>query len=216
MGLNKNNNNGKFLGITNGKISLRVPEGTEGAVERETKNGDTVYEEYFDSVSGYIVGGGVERKKIGDNTIEQVTVKIKDSDGDHFTLNIPWASRVRDSFIKVLPNLDVSKQVEIVVFPSKNAKDKGRPVLIVKQDGSKVDWAYSRTEPNGLPQPTKRTVKGIETWDFSIVEDWLWSKGEEFFSQFDGDEPPVGQDESVDEESGEETQSRSGSDDIPF
>ena len=215
MGLNKNKSSGKFLGITNGKISLRVPEGTDGAVERETKNGDIVYEEYFDSVSGYIVGGGVERKKIGDNTIEQVTVKIKDSDGDHFTLNIPWASRMRDSFIKVLPNLDISKQVEIVVFPSKNAKDKGRPVLIVKQGGSKVDWAYSRENSNGLPQPTKRTVKGVETWDFSIVEDWLWSKGVEFFEQFDGDEAPEGQDESVDVEP-EKNTSNASSGDTPF
>ena len=216
MGLNKNKSSGKFLGITNGKISLRVPEGTEGAVERKItkgKNeGTSVFEVFFDSVDGYIVGGKVERKEVGDAIIESIVVKIKDG-LETFNLNIPWNSRIRDSFVKVLPNLDVSKKVEIVVFPDK--KDKN-PVLLVKQGGERLDWYYTRETPNSLPQPEKKTVKGAVKWDFSSTEDFLWQKTEEFFEQFESDEAPEGQDESVDVEQEEETQSHSGSGDTPF
>ena len=222
MGLNKSTNNGKFLGITNGRISLRVPEGTDGAVERKItqgKNeGKSVHEIFFDSVSGYIVGGKLERKEFGQSVIESIVVKVKDGK-EVFNLNIPWNSRMRDAFCKVVPNIDVEKPVEIVVFPSKKSGEEGVAVLLVKQEGEKLDWHYTRDHPNGLPQPEKKKVKGVDKWDFTEVEDFLWSKTEEFFEQFGGDEKPAHQEAASDEYEEDEEPTEVEEDDesqVPF
>lgn len=217
MGLKKGQNNGKFLGVTNGKISLRVPEGTEGAAERKitrgVNEGKSVYELFFDSVDGYIIGGEVSRKELNGTVIESIVIKIKDGK-EIFNLNIPWGSKMRDSFIKVLPNLDVSKRVEIVVFPDKTDKS---AVLLVKQDGESLPWFYTRETPNGLPQPTKKTVKGVEKWDFSDVETFLWQKGEEFFDQFKNGSPESQEEVDEGEYQSEESFGDSSDDeDIPF
>ena len=47
MGLNRDTNTGKFLGVTNGRISLRVPEGTDGAKERKITQGKTKARAYM-------------------------------------------------------------------------------------------------------------------------------------------------------------------------
>ncbi len=212
MGLNKNKGNGKFLGVTNARISLRVPEGTEGAVERKItrgKNeGKSVYELMFDSIDGYIVGGKVERKEIGGAVIESIVLKIKDG-SEIFNLNIPWGSKMRDALVKSLPNIDVTKPVEVVVFPDKEDKS---AVLLLKQSGENVKWHYTKDNPNGLPQPVQKTVKGVKKWDFSETETFLWNAAEEWFEQFQGDEAPEQQEE-VDEYQGTDD---SGDEDIPF
>lgn len=216
MGLKKGQNNGKFLGVTNGRISLRVPEGTEGAVERKitrgVNEGKSVYELFFDSVDGYIVGGEVSRKEVNGSVIESIVIKIKDGK-EIFNLNIPWNSKMRDSFVKVLPNLDVSKRVEIVVFPDKTDKS---AVLLVKQDGESLPWFYTRSNQNGLPEPVRRLVKGVEKWDFSSTETFLWDKCSEFFEQFKNGSPEF-QEEVVEEGYQEESFGDSSDDeDIPF
>lgn len=222
MGLNRDTNSGKFLGVTNGRISLRVPEGTDGAKERKItqgKNeGKSVYEVFFNSVDGYIVGGEVKRKEIGGLVIESIVIKFQDGD-EIFNLNLPWNSSLRDSFCKSAPNIDVSKTVEVTIFPSTRKGEEGKPVMIIEQEGERVGWHYTRDNPNGLPQPSKKNVKGKETWDFSEVEDFLWSKTEEFFEQFEGDEKPSYQEASEDKEefaSVEESGSSDVDEDLPF
>ena len=91
--------------------------------------------------------------------------------------------------------------------------------MIIEQEGERVGWYYTRDNPNGLPQPSKKTVKGKETWDFSEVEDFLWSKTEEFFEQFEGDEKPSYQQAPEDEEEFStvpEDESSDLDEDLPF
>jgi hypothetical protein len=195
MALNKQNKSSTYLTIVGGKISQRVPEGTDGAVARKLKNGPNegseVYELQYGSVTGKITGGSVESGDYGD----QVAIEISDGK-ESYVLKLPWNSKLRDAFVKRVPNIDVTEELEIICFPDKQDKS---PVMLIKQKGGFVKFAYTKDNPNGLPAPSKKKVRGKEEWDWTETESFLWEVASSFFEQFEGDSTPEFQD-SVDEE----------------
>jgi hypothetical protein len=220
MALKEDNaGNGKrtYLTVVGGKFCQRVDENTEGAVPRELtmgKNkGKTVFEKFYKEITGYITGGNLETGEFGESIMIHVSDPKEESE---VYLRLPWNSKLRDAFVKRLPNLDVNKPVELVCFPD---KENGSPVLLIKQNNENLPFYYKKGEMNGLPEPTEKTIKGKRVLNWDDVEAFLWGKAEEFFEQFEGDEPPVGQ-ESGDSEEEEETSEEEVEDDknsdIPF
>ena len=211
MALNKQTKSSTYLTIVGGKISQRVPEGTEGSVARTLKNGPNegseVHELQYGSVSGRIIGGSVENGDYGD----QIAVELKDGK-ETYILKLPWNSKLRDAFVKRMPNIDIAQDVEIICFPDKQDKS---PVLLIKQNGSFVKFAYTKENPNGLPSPSKKTVRGKEEWDWSEPESFLWDVASSFFEQFEGNEKPQFQEEEPDQFGGSDN-SLDSDDDIPF
>ena len=216
MALNKQNKTSTYLTIVGGKISQRVPEGTDGAIARKLKNGPNegseVYELQYGSVTGKITGGSVESGDYGD----QVAIEIADGK-ESYVLKLPWNSKLRDAFVKRVPNIDVTEELEIICFPDKQDKS---PVMLIKQKGGFVKFAYTKDNPNGLPAPTKKKLRGKEEWDWTETESFLWEVASSFFEQFEGDSAPEYQDSADEEDFPAQFEgggaSKGGYDEIPF
>ena len=179
MGLNANSGNNKtFVSIAGGYLTTRVSEGTAGAVARQLtkgKNeGQTVYELKFKSLTGVISKIEYLTKEFG--SFIEVTV----TDGEDYTLQIAWEDfGVRDSFIKRLPNIDPEKEVEFTAWKN----NEGHTVFLIKQDGEICKMAFTRDNPNGMPEATKNK---LGKWDFSKAEEFLFGVLEQEKDKFDG------------------------------
>jgi len=150
---------GKFITILGGKFCIRVPQGTEGAVERVNKLGKTVYEKFYEKFTGRLVS-----IKVTDGTYgKSWNFGFKDSE-EVYTLQLSYSNSFATAFLKMLPNIDLDK--EMTVSPSvKEVDGKNKSSLFVNQDGQPIKHAYTMAEPNGLPQMEQITIKGELVWD---------------------------------------------------
>lgn len=160
--------NAIYLTISNGKICKQVLKPTETSIERVNKNSKTVHEEYYKGWKGRITGIAVrEHKDYG----KFWNVTITDEDGDAI-LQMNYSSGYANAFLKTLPNVDLSADVNIV--PNlKIENDKKKTTLFITQHGQPVKWYYTKDDPNGLPQLRKIKVKGKDTWDDTEVMEFL-------------------------------------------
>lgn len=165
MGLSNSSKNFIFLTVFNGKMACRVSEETEGAVMRKNKNGKIVHELLYDSLIGNLTG--IEFKT-GDYGKE---IHLIISDGlDEYKLQMPFSSGVAKSFIMRLPNCDLTMPVE---FCTGWDKVKERGFSYIRQNGTTIKSAYTKDEPNGMPQMVVIKVKGKDTWDDSDQLEFL-------------------------------------------
>lgn len=158
MGLG-NREDGNFITILNGKLCQRVPEGTEGAVTRVNKIGNTVHEKFHDFFVGKLVDIKVKDGEYG----KTWNFHFVDS-GELYILQLSYSNSFATAFLKMLPNIDLTKEMK--VSPSvKEVDGKQRSSLFINQDGQTVKHAYTRENPNGMPDLVKVIVKGQEVWD---------------------------------------------------
>jgi len=185
MGLGNSNNSGrKFITIVGGKWTLRVTEDTEGAVARALTNGPNegtdVHELYFDHLDGMIVGGEIKDGKYGMDICFDI-----DDDGEKFTVQIPLQSAYFGTIAKVSPNIDPTQKIFLGMgFDT----EKKKPFMYVQQNGETVRAAFTKAEPNGMPEAFKEKVMGKEQWNFQAQEQFLFEKIEEFFERSFGAE----------------------------
>lgn len=159
--------NAIYLSIGEGKITRRVKEPTGRSRERINKNGVTVHEEHYPAVEGIITDISVKDGDYG----KQWIVKLED-DGDEYQLQMPYSSGYSASFLKALPNVDLSKKVRLT--PKLTIEgDKKRTTLFIKQEGKAVKWAFTKENPQGIPQLRQIKVKGVTQWDDTDVMEFL-------------------------------------------
>jgi hypothetical protein len=155
-----------YLSVYKGKIVQRVPQGTEGSIERVTKNGETIYELHFESFSAEIKNMYVEKTDFG----MQCRLVLSDM-GQEFILNIPTESSVFDSLAKRVPNIKrgVYYTIKPYDFESKEGK---RMIGINIFDGTtKVEPCFTKDNPGGVPAfPTGGTEKAIKRWAIDKTE----------------------------------------------
>lgn len=166
MGL-ENREGGKYITIYGGKFSVRVDKDTEGAVERVNKEGKTVYEKYYNSFTGKLVGIKTQDSPYGKNWL------FSFQDGkDVYNLQLSYSNSFASNFLKKLPNIDVTKEMK--VQPSIQEVDgKKKSSLFVSQDGVSIKHAFTREVPNGMPEMEQITVKGQLQWDDTKQIEWL-------------------------------------------
>lgn len=158
MGL-ENREGGNFITILNGKFCQRVPEGTEGAVARVNKLGKTVYEKFYDSFTAKLINIKTQDGAYGKNWL----FVFKDS-GDVYNLQLSYSNSFATAFLKMLPNIDLTKEMKL--SPSvKEVDGKNKSSLFVNQDGQTVKHAYTRENPNGMPDLKEVVIKGQKMWD---------------------------------------------------
>lgn len=183
MGLKKRGTNKTFMTIVGGEFCIRVPEGTEGSRERKLtagKNeGKTISELTYCEIAGMITDINYSEKDFG--SFIEITIK----DEKEYMLQIPWGSfSLRDSFIKRLPFVDPKKETIFTVFPD---KETGRSVFLVGQDGNFLKCKYTKDEPNGMPQPIEKQVRGRVSWDFTDCENFLFDVLKEEMKRFNSE-----------------------------
>ena len=151
-----------YFNILGGKFSIRVPEGTEGSVSRVNKVGNTVHEVYHENFEGLLVGIRVT------DSVEYGKSWNFDfvAGGEDYTLKLSYSNSFAVAILKMLPNIDLSKPFKLSPV-SKVVDGKTQSSLFINQDGQAVKHAYTRENPNGMPDLEKIKVKGKDTWDDS-------------------------------------------------
>lgn len=169
----------KIVTIVKGKFTIRLPEGSDdpNAIERTLEKGvnagKVVKELQYTGIEGTIETCHVEESEYGTNFVTELI----DDEGSRFKLQMPLDSQFFGQYAKRMPNIDTSKPLFLGLGYD---KERGRNFLYARQDGVKVSMAYTKENPNGLPEPTKKTVKGKEVWDWEEQENFLYEVAIDF------------------------------------
>ena len=151
----------KYITILYGMFCKRVTKDTEGAVVRVNKMGNTVYEKFYDRFTGKLVDIIIqEGGAYGKNWVFVL------SDGiDIYRLQLSYSNSFATALLKMLPNIDLSK--EFTMSPSVKVGDDGKKKssLFVDQNGNHIKHAYTKENPNGLPDMEQIVIKGQMVWD---------------------------------------------------
>lgn len=154
-----------YLTVFDGKFTRRVDEGTIGAVSRMTKpvigEGKLVHELYYSNLSGRITDIYTRDGAYGK------TWNIDINDGtEKYSLQFGYSDGLAIAFLKMLPNVNLDKDVIFSVTKKLDPKDnKEKTSLFLNQDGEPIKHAYSLANPNGLPEMKMVVVNGKEVWD---------------------------------------------------
>ncbi len=187
-------NYGSTITIVGGKFTLRVEEGTKGAVPRKLTKGKNegkeVWELHYPALSGMLVSVEVADSNFGG---KDGTITLKDfKTGETFSIQTAADNGAFTNFLKSLPNIDTQKEVWLQMQPKKNGKldANGNPLtdLRVLQDDHVVPNFYQEYDKqerkyvsiNGMPD-WEKTPKG---WNHDEQDYFLWEKLEEFNETF--------------------------------
>lgn len=183
MGLNKSENAGTvYLSVANGKLVQQHKQANANTVERVNKTGRTVYEEFFKDLTGVIKKIETKENDYG----KQWQILFLDG-GDKYLVQMPYSGRYSSSFLKALPNLKQGEPVRFMPWEMADKSDSNKKITGVTmyqdQDGNgmtKVLSAYTKEDPNGLPEMTKAKVKGKVIWDDSSMMEFLEAAAREW------------------------------------
>lgn len=160
MGL-ENREGGKYITILNGKFAVRSKEGEPGAVQRVNKLGNTVWEKFYDSFTAKLVNIRTRDSQYG----KSWEFDFRDQ-GEVWTLQLSYSNSYAKNFIKILPNANLNEEMKLQ--PAQKIEDgKTKSSLFVSQNGVTLKHAYTRTNPNGMPDMEEILVKGAKQLDDS-------------------------------------------------
>lgn len=189
MGLTNGKSNSKIVTIVKGKFTIRLPDDSDNpsAVEREltmgVNAGKIVKELQYTGIEGLIERCYDEESEYGANFITDLI----DDEGAKFKLQIPLDSQFFGQYAKRMPNIDVNMPLFLGLGYD---RERERNFLYARQDGEKVGMAFTKDNPNGMPEPTKKTVKGKEVWDWEEQENFLYEVAMDFASKFEKTDIP--------------------------
>lgn len=160
--------NAIYLTIGNGQICKKVMKPTPLSKERVNKKGATVHEEYYKGWKGKITGIAVrDHAEYG----KFWNVTLTDDDGDAI-LQMNYSSGYSQAFLKILPNIDLTADVNIVP-DQREVNGKKKTTLFITQHGQPVKWYYTKDDPKGLPELKSIKIKGKMTYDDSDILEFL-------------------------------------------
>lgn len=171
MGLNKYGEGGIYLGIADGKLVQQHREPVKDVTAtRTTKTGKTVHEEKFDYIEGVLISLKTKENDYG----KQYILGIQDGD-DKFFINISYSSRYATSFLKALPNIDITKPVKLMPWSMADKNDATKKItgITMWQNAEKVTPFYTKETPNGLPEMVQVKLKGKMQWDSTDMDAFL-------------------------------------------
>ena len=168
-----------YLSVADGNLVRQHKQATERTTERITKTGKLVYEERFKDLTAKLVKIDTKENDYGKQW------QLNFTDGEvTYIVSLPFSSRYASSFLKALPNVNLYKEVRFMPWAMKDKNDATKTItgITLYQDGNKIAPAYTKEEPNGLPQMTKIKVKGKEQWDDSDMMLFLENMATNIFS----------------------------------
>jgi len=190
MGLtNTTTNSSKIVTIVKGKFTIRLPEGVDDpkAVKRKLEKGANagkeVSELQYTGIEGMIERCYVDESEYGANFVTDLV----DDENARFKLQIPLDSKFFGQYAKRMPNIDVTKPLFLGLGFD---REKGKEFLYAKQGDEKVGFHFTKDDPNGMPQPVLKTVRGKETWDWEEQENFLYEVAMDFCSKLEGTDIP--------------------------
>jgi hypothetical protein len=167
MGLNNNQSAGVFLQVSKGKLVRQFSNPTEKSVVRVNKNGKTVHEEFYDSLTARLQDIKVKDSDFG----KFWTLTFNDGQTNYF-IDLNYSGGYAISFLKTLPNADLT--IDMTIVPKYTEEgDKKSSVIFINQNGKGLKHFWTRDNPKDLPDLKKIKVKGKDTWDDSDRLDYL-------------------------------------------
>jgi hypothetical protein len=171
--------------LSDGRIHITVPEGTEGAVIRKYKTSDGLEgqktEKVYTEVIGKITGIAFRDGEYG----TQLQVDVDDGTNEPVCLSLATSSNYGEDMMKKLMNVDMERTVKIVPFSFKDDKGKQKRGVTIWQHNPKTKKnekiqnyfydAEAKKNINGYPEPKPK--KGKTTKDFT-KENWKLYFGE--------------------------------------
>jgi hypothetical protein len=178
--------NTTYLSVADGNLVRQHKQATERTTERITKTGKLVFEEKFKDLTGKLTNLDTRENDYG----KQWQLTFKDGE-DTYIVSLPFSSRYASSFLKALPNLNLAKEVRFMPWAMKDKLDATKTItgITLYQDGVKIAPAYTKEEPNGLPQMVKIKVKGKEQWDDSAMMEFLEQMAYKLFADQNDNNP---------------------------
>lgn len=184
MGLNKSEGAGTiYLSVANGKLVRQFKQATKESAERVNKVGKTVFEEFYKDLTGIITKIETKENDYG----KQWQITIEDGE-EKYMVQMPYSGRYSSSFLKALPNVKQGQPVRFMPWEMADKADANKKitgVTMYQDDGDgfvKIPSAYTKDEPNGLPEMTKAKVKGKIVWDDSDMVQFLENMAKEWMS----------------------------------
>lgn len=198
MALNKGEGAGFiYLSVANGKLVRQHRESNPNTTTRVNKNGKTVHEEFFRDLIGKIANIEVAPDR-GYGKSWNVTFQ----DGnDKYMVQMQYSGRYSSSFLKALPNVNPAEPVKFMPWEMDDKNKPGKTitgVTMYQNDGDgwvKILPAFTKDDPNGLPEMKKVRVKGQDVWDDSDMMSFLEEKAKEWCAALSDSTTSVGEEE---------------------
>ncbi len=159
--------------ISKGKVVLSSKTELEGYQSRQTKVGTIVFERFYESFEGILVGISVKEGQYG----SQFIFAFRDGE-DVTNVCVDYDSRYSRSLLNKLCNsgIDFKQSIRITPYDFVTRDDQRRVGVNVMQGGVKFDNVYTKDQ---IPEPIKAVVKKIITWDFTPQIEFLEAKVKE-------------------------------------
>lgn len=171
----------KYWSFMGGLFAQRVPEGTKGATSRELTKGPNegkiVHEIHMDTIVGALVDIKIKESQYGKGFQMIIDVTEPGEPLQYFAIDFKFDGAGKN-LLYSLPNIDLSKDLGLKTYAIED-KEKGRVnYYCVAYQGSldkagKIEKAFTRENPNGLPEMVKIKVKGVEQWDDTAQIEFL-------------------------------------------
>lgn len=185
MALSKaNGSNTIYLSVADGYLVRSHKEANSNTTQRVTKKGKLVHEEKFKDLAAKLVGAETKENDFG----KQWCLKFQDGE-ETYIVNMPYSSRYSASFLKALPNIDLTKNIKFTPWSMVDKNDATKKVTGItcyQNDGNgmvKVQPAFTKNAPNGLPEMKQIKVKGKVTWDDSDMTEFLENVAKKCFAK---------------------------------
>lgn len=184
MALNKGEGAGTiYLSVANGKLVRQFKQATKESTERTNKMGKLVYEEFYKDLTGVITKIGIKENDYG----KQWQIVFQDGE-EKYMVQMPYSGRYSSSFLKALPNVKQGLPLRFMPWEMQDKNDASKKVTgitMYQDDGDgqvKIPSAYTKENPNGLPEMTKAKVKGKIVWDDSEMMEHLEKVAKEWIA----------------------------------
>lgn len=170
MGALQNSGDGRtFLNTFKGKFTVRVNEQTEGAIKRTNKVGKDVYELHYDTLEDVVLQK-IEKRESEDYGLSWNVFLAEARSDEAFTLTLPFSSRITMGLFLRLPNMELNKPFSLKLYYFDQEE---RASMVVYQNRQKVEPAFTKDNPNGLPDLVKTVINGQSTWDSTARMEFL-------------------------------------------
>ena len=179
MGLINSTESSKIVSIVKGKFTIRLPEDSDNpsavtrTLEQGVNAGKEIKELQYKALEGNYVTSYIDEGEYGTKYITE----LRDDEGGSFKLRINLDSQFFSQYAKRIPN--IKKDVPIF-FGLGYDKEKEKNFLFIRQQGVNVPFAYTRENPNGLPPPEEKEVRGKKVWNWEAQEQFLYDVAIDF------------------------------------
>ncbi len=156
--LENTSENRTYVSVVDGKFTIRAEKSTPKAKERQNKNGATVYELQFDTITGMLENILDHKTENQFGTFRNIVFIMRDKD-ELYSVSTPYSSRESKGILMRIPNVDITKP-----FKLKIAK-KDHAFTWITQNEVTIPSKWTRECPGDLPQMIEIEIKGKRAFD---------------------------------------------------